>query len=167
MSTIGKSSLGTVLVAGRKRVPSPATGMTAFLSFMDPLSARLNDALGFSFGDFLTGFAGDAERRHGTSFQPLDADFFAALFADAVFAQLKAMQRFLNLENQLALAVANAQHRVAVGFHGSPICRIREVGVLIHVLDGPASFQAQLGDALVQKAAKVFLIGYVQSAPGK
>ena len=30
-STIGSSSLGMALVAGRKRVPSPATGKTAFL----------------------------------------------------------------------------------------------------------------------------------------
>src|SRR6266480_7665054 len=35
ISMIGKNSLGTALVAGRKRVPKPATGMTAFLSFID------------------------------------------------------------------------------------------------------------------------------------
>ncbi len=29
MSTMGRSSFGTALVAGRKRVPSPAAGMTA------------------------------------------------------------------------------------------------------------------------------------------
>ena len=30
VSTMGSSSLGTALVAGRKRVPRPAAGMTAF-----------------------------------------------------------------------------------------------------------------------------------------
>src|SRR2546422_3825128 len=32
-STIGSISLGTALVAGRKRVPSPAAGMTALRGF--------------------------------------------------------------------------------------------------------------------------------------
>jgi hypothetical protein len=31
LSTIGKSSLGIAFVAGRKRVPNPETGKTAFL----------------------------------------------------------------------------------------------------------------------------------------
>ena len=31
-STTGSSSFGTALVAGRKRVPIPATGMTAFVA---------------------------------------------------------------------------------------------------------------------------------------
>jgi len=36
-STIGNSSLGITLVAGRNRVPMPATGKTAFLiGFIDP-----------------------------------------------------------------------------------------------------------------------------------
>ena len=33
MSTIGRSSFGTALVAGRKRVPSPAAGITALRIF--------------------------------------------------------------------------------------------------------------------------------------
>ena len=33
LSTIGSISLGTALVAGRKRVPKPAAGMIAFLIF--------------------------------------------------------------------------------------------------------------------------------------
>ena len=32
-STMGRSSLGTALVAGRKRVPRPAAGMTALRIF--------------------------------------------------------------------------------------------------------------------------------------
>ena len=34
-STTGSSSFGTALVAGRKRVPIPATGMTAFRAGRD------------------------------------------------------------------------------------------------------------------------------------
>ena len=34
LSTIGNISLAKALVAGRKRVPSPAAGMTAFLTFV-------------------------------------------------------------------------------------------------------------------------------------
>ncbi|EHZ76234.1 hypothetical protein SPAR129_2056 [Streptococcus pneumoniae 7879-04] len=33
MSTIGNISLARALVAGKNRVPSPAAGMTAFLTF--------------------------------------------------------------------------------------------------------------------------------------
>ena len=33
LSTIGSISFGTAFVAGRKRVPNPAAGMIAFLSF--------------------------------------------------------------------------------------------------------------------------------------
>ena len=33
-STIGRSSFGTAFVAGRKRVPQPATGKTAVRMFM-------------------------------------------------------------------------------------------------------------------------------------
>ena len=33
LSTMGISSLGSTLVAGRKRVPKPATAITAFLIF--------------------------------------------------------------------------------------------------------------------------------------
>ena len=33
LSTIGNISLAKAFVAGKKRVPSPAAGMTAFLTF--------------------------------------------------------------------------------------------------------------------------------------
>ena len=35
LSTIGNISLASALVAGKNRVPSPAAGMTAFLTFDD------------------------------------------------------------------------------------------------------------------------------------
>src|SRR5687767_12352126 len=38
LSTTGSISFGCALVAGRNRVPSPAAGMTAFLTFTRPSS---------------------------------------------------------------------------------------------------------------------------------
>jgi hypothetical protein len=34
LSTIGSNSFGIALVAGKNRVPNPATGNTAFLTFL-------------------------------------------------------------------------------------------------------------------------------------
>src|SRR5690242_15168674 len=116
MSTIGNNSFGTVLVAGRNRVPSPATGMTAFLSFMRLFGRASNHPLRFAFLDFLAGFAGDAKRRHRPRFQSSDADFLTALFADPIFAVLEPLQRFLNFENELALAITNAQNGIPACF---------------------------------------------------
>ena len=67
-STIGNSSLGTVLVAGKNRVPSPATGITAFRTLMDLRASALDNAFGLPFGSFLTGFALDAKRGDGPGF---------------------------------------------------------------------------------------------------
>src|SRR5512133_519474 len=41
MSTIGRSSLGTALVAGRNRVPRPAAGITAFRIFVVAMAGTL------------------------------------------------------------------------------------------------------------------------------
>lgn len=101
---IGKSSLGTVFVAGRKRVPKPATGITAFLIFI--FSESISDPFGFSLGDFLVGLAIDTEGRHRASLEAFNADLFAALFTDAEFAGFQSLQSLLDLENQLSLAIA-------------------------------------------------------------
>ncbi len=41
LSTIGSISLAIALVAGKKRVPKPAAGITAFLTFMKEVSFYL------------------------------------------------------------------------------------------------------------------------------
>src|ERR1044071_9541660 len=110
MSTIGNNSFGTVLVAGRKRVPSPATGITAFLSFMRLFRRASNHPFRFSFLDFLAGFAGNAKCRHRARFQPSDADFLATLFANPIFTIIEPLQRFPNLQKELTLAITSAQN---------------------------------------------------------
>src|SRR5919108_3762266 len=113
ISMIGKSSFGTVLVAGRNRVPKPATGMTAFLSFIGGRSA-LNDPSRFSFFKLLACLSFYAERGLGARFEAFDTDIFSALFANTIVAHVESSQRFLNLKDELTLTVANTQHRVAV-----------------------------------------------------
>src|SRR5688572_17803168 len=103
MSMIGNSSLGTVFVAGRKRVPKPATGITAFLIFIGWRDRSLHP-FGFSLGNFLVGLAIDTEGGHRASSEAFNADLFAALFTDAELAGFQSLQSLLNFEDQLALA---------------------------------------------------------------
>src|SRR5439155_23033920 len=98
MSTIGSISLGIALVAGRKRVPSPAAGMTALRILTRPSVHAAELAL---LG-FLQRLAVEAERGHGTRPQALEADLLAALLALPVGAVLDALDRFLDLADQLA-----------------------------------------------------------------
>src|SRR5205823_13687458 len=111
ISIIGKSSFGTALVAGRKRVPKPATGMTAFLSFID---IGLNDPSRFSLFHLLARFTLYAECRHRTRFQTFDGDILSTFFANTVFTAVEPSQRFLNLEDKFAFTVADTQHRIPV-----------------------------------------------------
>src|SRR4026209_1630927 len=108
MSMIGKSSLGTVFVAGRNRVPKPATGITAFLIFIGWPDRSLHP-FGFSFGNFLAGLAVDTESRHRTRLEAFNPDLFAAFFTDPEFAGFQPLQSLLNLEDQLSLAIAYPQ----------------------------------------------------------
>jgi hypothetical protein len=52
LSTIGSISLGMVLVAGKKRVPNPAAGITAFLTLFELIIFGLMFAL-FNFAPIL------------------------------------------------------------------------------------------------------------------
>src|SRR5512138_2717442 len=64
----------------------------------------------------LFGLAFDALGGHRPCFQALDRNFLAAGFADAVSPVLNPLERLLDLLDQLALAVADAQEEVAVRF---------------------------------------------------
>ena len=146
---IGKSSLGTVFVAGRKRVPKPATGITAFLIFIFEEIHTLHPS-GFSLGNFLVGLAIDTKGRHRASLEAFNADLFAALFADAEFTGFQSLQSLLDLEDQLSLAIAYSQDRISVGFHGSAIAGIGEILILIHIVKRLAGFRPEFLDPLVQ-----------------
>src|SRR5882724_1402098 len=156
ISTIGKSSFGTVLVAGRKRVPKPATGITAFRSFIEKSRTWLDDPSGFSLFDLLAGLASNAERGYWTCLEALDSDVFSTFFADTVVTVVEPPQRFLNLEDQFTFTVANAQHRVSVRFHRRSVGRIWKILVFIHILHSFAGFRTELLHTLVKEVSKQF-----------
>src|SRR5437660_444556 len=71
------------------------------------------------------------ERRDRAGLEPLQRDRLAGLLAIAVGAVLDALQRGVDLGDQLALAVAGAQLDGAVGFRGGAVGQVRVVDVLL------------------------------------
>src|ERR1700736_246441 len=63
-------------------------------------------------------------------FQPLQRDRLAGLLAIAVGVVVDALQRRVDLGDQLALPVAGAQFDRAVGFGGSAVRQIRMIDIL-------------------------------------
>src|SRR5271170_6882073 len=77
----------------------------------------------------LVAFLGfDRERRDRTGFEPLERDRLAGLLAKAVSALFDALERGVDLGDQLALAVAGPQLDGPVGFRRGPV---GEVGVIL------------------------------------
>ena len=76
---------------------------------------------------FLFGLALDALGRHRPRLEPLDRDLLTAGFADPVGAVLDPLERLLDLLDQLALAVADAEQEIAVGLQRGPVGRVGEV----------------------------------------
>jgi hypothetical protein len=68
----------------------------------------------------------DAQGRNRTRFESLDADLFAGLDAVTVGAVLDALDRFVDLANQLALAIARAQLEAELRLLRGAIVRVRE-----------------------------------------
>src|SRR5262245_59649927 len=166
ISTIGKSSFGTVLVAGRNRVPKPATGMTAFRTFMEKSRSVLDDPSCFSFFDLLAGLAFNAEGGYRTRLETLNSDLFSTFLADTVTTFVEPSQRLLDLEDQFALTITNPQNRVSIRFHGRSVGGIWKIFVLVHILHILAGFRTELLHPLVQKISKQFgfLIGHCRLA---
>ena len=71
------------------------------------MSGRLLGEL--AFAQFFQRLAVDAQGGRRACFQPLDADFDAALVAVAIIVTIDAAKRFVDLLDQLALAVTVAQ----------------------------------------------------------
>src|SRR5206468_738987 len=76
---------------------------------------------------FLERLAVDAERGHRARLQPLDADVRPAVLAFAVRAVLDAPECLVDLRDELALAVADAEEEVAVAFQRGAIGRVGEL----------------------------------------
>src|SRR5207247_6451192 len=104
---------------------------------------------------FLERLAVDAERGHRARPQALEADVRPALLALAVRAVLDASERLVDLRDELALAVADAEQEVAVAFERRAIGRVGELlAVLPHAVDGAGGFVDQLVGPLLEEHGK-------------
>src|SRR5262249_48958524 len=151
---------GTAFVAGRKRVPSPAAGMTALRT---TLSARSVRAAELALLGFLQRLAVDAEGGYGARLEALEADALSALLALPVGAVVDPVDRFLDLADQLALPVADAQREVAVRLERRAIGRVREVLLLVHAVDGPVCLGQELGHLLVEELTEQLEIALIHA----
>src|SRR5215469_1323111 len=109
----------------------------------------------------------DAQRRDRTRLQALDADLFAGLEAIAIGAVFDALDRVVDLANELALAVAGAQLQAEFLFLGRAIVGVGEVrGLVLHVRDGAIDFLHEVTLPGVEDAAEVLelLLAHVQLA---
>src|SRR5207244_1909070 len=94
---------------------------------------------------FLERLAVDAERGHRARLQPLEADVRPAVLALAVRAVLDAPERLVDLRDELALAVADAEEEVAVAFQRGAIGGVGALlAVLPHAVEGARGFVDQL-----------------------
>src|SRR5271156_5825519 len=80
----------------------------------------------------LVAFLGfDRERRDRTGFEPLERNRLAGLLAKAISALFDALERGVDLGDQLALAVAGPQLDGPVGFRGGPVGKVRVILALV------------------------------------
>src|ERR1700722_5911691 len=86
---------------------------------------------------FLCRFASDAECGHGSCLEPFNPDLVATFLAAAVNAAFNAGERFVDLGQKLAFAIAHAQQQSAVRLEGRAVCRIGVSlsGLLIHTAE--------------------------------
>ena len=82
----------------------------------------------------LLGLAVDAQTGDRTGLETGDGDLFAAFVANTVGAVVDALQRGLDLADQAAFAVTDAQGEGAVGFSGSPVSRVGKDFVAVREL---------------------------------
>jgi hypothetical protein len=97
------------------------------------------------------GLAIDALGRDGASFEAFTADLFAASLADPVAAIFDSLERFLDLENESALSIADPEEEVAVGLGGGSV---RGVGVELVSFAQIAHGGAGLSDERVEPRSK-------------
>src|SRR5206468_923432 len=104
---------------------------------------------------FLERLAVDAERGHRARLQPLDADVRPAVLALAVRAVLDAPECLVDLRDELALAVADAEEELAVAVERGAIGRVGELlAVLPHAVDGAGGFVDQFVAPRLEERAK-------------
>src|SRR5258708_2035388 len=102
------------------------------------------------------------QRCNRTRLQPLERDRLASLLAIAVGVVLDALQRGVDLGDQLALAVAGAELNGAVGLRGGAIGEVGVVDVLLlQGLQGELRFLEDLVLPAEQLQAKIFALTLV------
>ena len=109
------------------------------------------------FPFFLTGLAVDAKLGHGTGLETGNADIFTAVFADAVGPFVQPLDGGLDLADQAAFAVTDAQCESAIRFGGRPVGRISEELVAVgEVLQRGISLVLRLFKHIVEERTKIF-----------
>src|SRR5581483_450604 len=159
-STTGRISLGMTLEAGSMRVPSPAATITALRTFIACLTCGRKS--GRSAGEtlalarLLRRLATDAQRGHRTRPQPLDSDLIPAFLAQAVAAALDAREGFVDLAQQLALAIAHPEQEGTVGFERGAIGGVGAglLGLGVERTKRSLGFLQNLALAVLEQAAE-------------
>src|SRR4029079_18489130 len=106
----------------------------------------------------------DAQRGDRAGAQAFDADGFSARFAHAVDAVLDALQRFFDFADQFALAVADAQCRVAVRLERRAIGRFGEVLFAVdHAAHRPPRLTQQLLPPALQQIPEPVDVALIQT----
>ncbi len=104
----------------------------------------------------------ERHRRDRTGIEALQADRFAGHFAIAVFTVLDPAQRRIDLGNKLALAVAGAQLKRAVGFFAGAVRHIGDVtGAVLQALDSVTAVFKKIVLPGNQFAPKIFKLALV------
>src|SRR5690606_14123898 len=89
--------------------------------------------------------------------EPVQADLLVRIAAVAVLALVHALERAVDLADQLAVAVAGAQFQRVLGFAGGALGLVADVAhFVLEVLDGLLGFLDQIRTPLQQALAEVF-----------
>src|SRR5688572_20448290 len=98
----------------------------------------------------------EAEGRDRPGFEPLDADLLARLETVAVAAVVDALQRVVDLADQLALTVARAQLEAEFLFLRGAVVRVGEIRrFVLHMRDGAVHFDHEVAFPGEQDEAEV------------
>ncbi len=99
----------------------------------------------------------EPKRRNGPCIQPRDADGIAGFFAIAVGAVIEALQRRIDLGNQLALTVPRAQFQRAIAFGTGAICHVRMVlALFLKVIQRTAALAENIFLPGVELGSEIF-----------
>src|SRR6185436_19033178 len=139
--------------AGRRRCETAAV----FRNGRPDLSIAIVPIAVLLFPTFAALLRLDAQGRHRTRFESLDADLFAGLDAVTVGAVFDALDRFVDLANQLALAVTRAQLETELRLLRGTVVRVREIRRLVlHVVDGAIDLVHEVALPGVEDQPEVF-----------